>query len=330
MMWWVFNDLTDHHQSKGQALQIQVNSSCYVYRNVRMDPKDSNYVINRSLFFSFKVLNIGTNSLSDVKIGMYNDLDIGNYADDAVSCDSTESMVYAFNSDNLDEGLYNFGSNPPLMICKFLNLKMESFIAKTDLSLSQDYTKSCYALMRNSYVQGSQTIPYNEHFPSAFKPCQYTAGTTTSDRRFLMVADAADLDSDSTFTFDLAYILLHEPNTDYLQSKCSDPLHQARKIQFWYDQDKFPSESNWPVSISGKSSTGIHVYPNPAHLYVDIESDGAIIESVTLTDLSGKEILITKGSNEDLRINLSDLSSGIYILRIVTSEGLSFEKLIVE
>jgi len=66
----------------------------------------------------------------------------------------------------------------------------------------------------------------------------------------------------------------------------------------------------------------IIVFPNPANDYVEIKSDynleGAII---SLFDLNGRRVINYKNTGASNLVDLSSLSVGEYILRVISSEG---------
>lgn len=71
------------------------------------------------------------------------------------------------------------------------------------------------------------------------------------------------------------------------------------------------------------------LYPNPASHIVNIKlSDGVTITSIELYDISGKRINIDL-SNENT-LNVKNLSNGVYLLNIVSQNGIVNKKLIVK
>jgi len=68
------------------------------------------------------------------------------------------------------------------------------------------------------------------------------------------------------------------------------------------------------------------VSPNPAKDIVTISTD-ALIASVELYDVNGRTVLVSKGSNQ---INVSDLSSGIYMMKVTSDKGTTTKKIVVE
>jgi hypothetical protein len=75
-------------------------------------------------------------------------------------------------------------------------------------------------------------------------------------------------------------------------------------------------------NISEKLDFEINVYPNPAHDYINIEfnSPNAITCSTEIIDIIGKTILVDQlnlvEGNNNFEINVADLPSGIYMVKI--------------
>lgn len=73
---------------------------------------------------------------------------------------------------------------------------------------------------------------------------------------------------------------------------------------------------------------GISVYPNPADDMISVYVDGAIYPNaiVVVTDVAGKDIIISKMSNS---IDVSTLTPGIYMLRVEIGNRYYYEKLTI-
>jgi hypothetical protein len=92
-----------------------------------------------------------------------------------------------------------------------------------------------------------------------------------------------------------------------------------------------------PLKLHLVNSTGLDdfendkslfVYPNPVTDQLQIRSEG-LIYSVTLTGLSGNCIKILSNVSANLlQIDTGDLVSGMYMLKIETSNGTTVRKLI--
>lgn len=75
--------------------------------------------------------------------------------------------------------------------------------------------------------------------------------------------------------------------------------------------------------------TQINVYPNPAKDELNIDLNGQLILEITVFDLNGHVILRNQNIKQrKIQIDLSALNAGAYILQVVSSYGLHFERLI--
>ncbi len=65
----------------------------------------------------------------------------------------------------------------------------------------------------------------------------------------------------------------------------------------------------------------LSIYPNPANDVLYLKANGTDISKVQMFDLVGKEVYSNNNSTANLTINLSNVAGGIYILKVLTSEG---------
>lgn len=73
--------------------------------------------------------------------------------------------------------------------------------------------------------------------------------------------------------------------------------------------------------------TTITIYPNPSHSQITINA-ATNIQSVMLYDISGR-LIITKIAGEKITsVDLSKQASGIYLLKVISDEGISIQKII--
>lgn len=97
----------------------------------------------------------------------------------------------------------------------------------------------------------------------------------------------------------------------------------------------FPT-SHLVLSVTGTLATkenvleSASVFPNPSNgvFTIDLKSSTALIEKVSLTDISGKQMAITLDANNSF--DISSYNTGIYILNLQTSEGVLNKRLIKE
>ena len=89
----------------------------------------------------------------------------------------------------------------------------------------------------------------------------------------------------------------------------------------------FNSDASTTFSIEDESLVSFRVFPNPSSDYIEIMNmNNRQIEKLELFNILGNKVLETKNKNQ---INISNLSNGIYILKI-SSEELSLTKRIIK
>lgn len=84
-----------------------------------------------------------------------------------------------------------------------------------------------------------------------------------------------------------------------------------------------PQEAETLLSSKGFASSDFSVYPNPAASHVVIDTNETI-EQITIFDMTGKMVLNTKNKH----LNISHFNTGVYQVRIKTTTGIAFKKLI--
>jgi hypothetical protein len=71
------------------------------------------------------------------------------------------------------------------------------------------------------------------------------------------------------------------------------------------------------------------VYPNPAETFIDIQSTYPVTD-VEVYDMAGQ--LVRKENNigrTQFRLNVDNLTKGVYSLRIITSKGTNVKKVVL-
>ncbi len=71
-------------------------------------------------------------------------------------------------------------------------------------------------------------------------------------------------------------------------------------------------------------ATALQIFPNPTNSELNILSDETAVRSVRMVSLDGKVVLEKQpdaNHNKDMKLDVSNLSSGIYILNVETTDG---------
>jgi hypothetical protein len=82
-----------------------------------------------------------------------------------------------------------------------------------------------------------------------------------------------------------------------------------------------------PVQTINKNER-LRVYPNPVVSGLTIEGTGIKPESYTIYEVNGRAVRSGKADTQPVRLNVSDLNPGIYILQVKTAEGVITKRII--
>jgi hypothetical protein len=89
------------------------------------------------------------------------------------------------------------------------------------------------------------------------------------------------------------------------------------------------------ITVEGTASSAsfdmnrVSIYPNPANEFLNITGeDGLTINSISIVDLNGRTVKEVQLNVSNSQINVSDLSSGAYLINLNTSEGKAVKKFI--
>ncbi|HWR94812.1 MAG TPA: T9SS type A sorting domain-containing protein, partial [Flavobacterium sp.] len=84
------------------------------------------------------------------------------------------------------------------------------------------------------------------------------------------------------------------------------------------------------LSVRDFTAAGFRAYPNPTKNYWNITSANDAITSVQVYDMLGKSVMVLTPSSNEVSVNSSKLSKGIYFAKVSTATASSTVKLIKE
>lgn len=89
-----------------------------------------------------------------------------------------------------------------------------------------------------------------------------------------------------------------------------------------------------PLSTAGiqmeEMDALLHMYPNPAQNELAISLEGMLIERVIFTDVNGRIVQQSDAMESYTNIDISDLTQGVYFVKVETKNGMLTRKLVVE
>lgn len=104
----------------------------------------------------------------------------------------------------------------------------------------------------------------------------------------------------------------------FIQRRSTGEIQQANKIDL-------PLSTN----IQNNTVKDITIYPNPANDIININSENQI-QSIEILNISGQVVNYENISSNKAEININNLSSGVYFVKIYTENSISTQKLIIE
>ena len=101
--------------------------------------------------------------------------------------------------------------------------------------------------------------------------------------------------------------------------------NNAKSESFWFDNVEFLGT----IGIGNLPTGQFGVYPNPATKgYINIISKISGVKNISIYDVLGTQVLKTKLNGE--RLDVSDLNSGVYILKIEQGKASTTKKLVIK
>lgn len=86
-----------------------------------------------------------------------------------------------------------------------------------------------------------------------------------------------------------------------------------------------------PFIKNSSISNLVNIYPNPANsvLYISLNCDIDVSSEISIFDLNGRLIKQSKIKSENDQISLSELSDGVYFIRVFVNNEITTHKLVV-
>jgi hypothetical protein len=84
------------------------------------------------------------------------------------------------------------------------------------------------------------------------------------------------------------------------------------------------------VGIDFLSGNSFNIYPNPVNNFLSVELNSVSNTVISILDIIGNKVLEVIPTDNTTNINLSSLSSGVYMIRVMQNGKISTQKLIKE
>jgi len=360
-----FNDnYLSHQSSGGVAIGTEIRLMAYAYGPCSITSNNS--YLNYTTFYNFKIINRSSNILLNTYTSLFNDFDLGSYMDDYVGCDVADHYAYSYNGSsspanepaigivqlkgpiNSTNSIDDDGDgmiDEPLDQMSMTNFMYfnNSFpgvpLSQTDPSNATQY----YQYMTGYWKDGTPlTCGGNGYGGStstqyAYSGNTYTNGTcgstnwtesgSGSDKKMVMGSGPYTLQPGAVNELEYAYIISFDSITNNPLGKLDVAVQNLHSI--------YNTTLNQCLTTSikeQKNQNEFTISPNPTNAILKVSCSLRVNNfKIVITDALGK-ILISEDYKElnQTSINVGNLSSGIYFIKIISGENTSTKKFIKE
>jgi hypothetical protein len=327
----MYNDKSAAHTESGAIpIDAEIYSTVYAYNSL------GSTILDKTVFVRHRIRNRSQiNTYNNFYVGIWNDFDIGYYADDLIGTDINRNMVYGYNASNIDS---IYGNNPPAVGMKILNHSIHNSMFY-DNSGSNSYGNNptnpnhYYSYLKSFWKDGTalnfgddgyQTALGNTNFCFSGNTnpnfSQNWEMTTPKDYRIIGSAGPFTIAPNGYITIDVAYIYAKGNNGNSV----SELGIAADVVQNFYSATINTIDEN-------VETNDLKIFPNPAQDFIII-SCKKLLKSTTVVavyDITGKLILEEKALlQNNLKLTLSTLSPGIFFVQVKSDEAVFIQKFV--
>lgn len=102
-------------------------------------------------------------------------------------------------------------------------------------------------------------------------------------------------------------------------------LSTNNRETYYFDNMYFSKGT--PLSVGDLSDSDISIYPNPVQNTLHVRA-GAVVESVRVFDLTGRQVLRATPNAESFSLDVADLNKGVYLVSLKTGDNEVTTKLV--
>jgi hypothetical protein len=328
-LFWVINDIGGIHEIyNGAPLKVQVQMLAYAY--------NSGLLVNTTIY-DCKVINKSFGHLNNFRFGLFMDPDILDPTSNYVGCDTLRDASFAYlgNSDNMFH---------PASSVSFLNQKMSSFnhfINGTLTNLFSDPTndEAVANFLNARFSDGTPfsltgaagpTAPIRFIFPgNPSNPNEWSMNhsvqATPADYRTLQTTGKQTLNAWTSF--DVSWAVHTSFTGDHQTTNFYDQVAaeiDSIKTLFNNFDTSYDYSHLTSTSFLDIPENKVSFYPNPSKNTIRLNYGDLKLIEANIYSLDGKLIQIELGAI----IDVSSLSTGIYLLKIDFESGSVVKKIL--
>lgn len=327
-----------------QAVYVIMNDAAAAHTSTNADPlgievhamffQDTDAGHNNKTLMRLRVYNRSTSDYYNFTMGNFVDFDLGNPMDDYFGCDSALNMMYVYNGDNSDEAGSTgpgYGSNPPVLGIKSLNLDLG---AALPITMSPSTAVQYNNLMNGIQVsgapylddQGAETkFVYSEHPGVTNGWSENELANPPGDRRAIMATEPMNFPAGSFICND--YSIMYHQNNTLDNIAIVDELYTAASGEIGFYSQSFGLCDDFTVGVAEQTEISFEVFPNPSEGFINLSINEAA--KAKIFNLQGQlimEVQLIEGVN----FLETELSTGTYLLQVLTEKSTSSQTLVIK
>jgi len=307
----IMNDQNNSTFGNTDPLNMELHFMFYQYMSTDQ--------LNRTNFVNIKAYNRGTETYSDMKLSVFTDFDLGNYADDFGGTDLSRKLSYVYNGDNMDEansGVAGYGADPPAMGMISLNHPLMASIFPDSLP---DPGNEFLNVLNGKQVDGTAimnggtptTFHYSDTLINGYN--EVALNHAPADKRNFATISLGTFAPNSIKCIDFAWIYARKIADSSPFRSVDSLLKTADFIQDFYDSVNYCTDGT--LQVDKLNTVEFNVYPNPSNGLVTCISDRNI-DRVEVWNMEGELIRTFRIEGKEINLDLSPLTAGVYLLKI--------------
>ena len=355
-IFFVYNDIRSQHtETNGIPFGVEVRGLANSFTDsTTVSLPYEKRAVNNAVFVQYEIVNKSMNRYISFDVAQWVDPDLGCFSNDRVGCDTSRSLMFAYNGTAMDADCgseHGYGNLPIALGVELLNQPINAFgyftgqgaagPAQTDPATPihyRDFSEGLWADSTPFTVGGTGyngLNPIRFAFPGdpnvAGQWSEVEAALVPGDRRMYMSADHYNLAAGGSLHFDYAFFTSFD-STSNISAIVDTLKRDADVLHAFYYNRLLPCMNQSTASVHEVNSGApfsVSIYPNPASNLLNIEA-GEMIQTIDLFDVTGR-LLFTRavGANRFV-MPVNGLSRGLYLLRISGGGTEVTRKVVVE
>ena len=248
----------------------------------------------------------------------------------------------SFNKNILGWLVMDHGISYDCQLLYYNNARLDSINCQgpceTELGIAQKMNDSTFSQLPNSNlilqnINDTNYIYYAPSISSDNLELYYTRYLRDSISISTNFEVCVAVRSSPTATFSVPMVLFSETIVNIIEEPTlttdKQIMYYHKKVNGIHKIEMRYRKNQVSVKSIIESSTHLTIYPNPAKEKVTIQSESKI-GSIKIYDIYGKLVKAISNNSLSEIVNIEDLSKGIYMVKVISSEGFSQLKFIKE